>query len=113
MAAPAESRTSSAAPAAQLRRGLGSLYDVLTGPNASVARTWAGQPMTQIVAAALADLALSPPPVSGSSEILVQYGVSQGLALARRMLTDPEAFAPQRGEPDMPDDSYEQPLDSL
>lgn len=108
----AEARASAAA-ASPFRKGLASLEAVLAGPQADVCATWAGQPLTRMVAEALDDLALNPPPVTGQDEILVQYGMTLGLTLARRLVSDPASvLAPPQGQGQVSDD-YDQPLDSI
>lgn len=107
----AEARAAAAA-SSPFRKGLSSLEAVLNGPQADVCDTWASQPFTRIVVAALDDLALNPPPVTSQDDVLVQYGMTLGLTLARRLVADPASVLAPAPAQSQPPDDYEQALDA-
>lgn len=103
-----------------VRSAVASLFDGLrTNPDfAASVRAWSREPVTQRFIAALDEFAITPPQVSGADEALVQYGVTQGLVLARQLLVDPSLVAPlvaglTPAAPVLPDDSYGQDATDL
>ena len=58
---------------------------------------WSASPFGTLVVGALRDLALWGPPSSDASGVAVQYGVTEGLSLAARLLEDPSAVISKPG----------------
>ena len=88
-------------------------------------RQWLALPMTRLVVAAIEELADSPPPFQGEGSdtngVLLQYGMTAGLNLARKLASQPnrvfpEIFAGDRRSADPQDEldrSYEDTSDSV
>lgn len=83
-----------AAPSGQVvRTGVDALRDALSG-NASAFADWRRQPVTRRVLGALQSMLLHPPAGLSGDDALVQYGVTQGLALAVSLMADPSTLWP-------------------
>lgn len=89
-------------------------------------REWRRHPYTVAFVNALAELVDTPPAMTGGTvteQILVQYGVTSGLALALKLLTQPNRVYPEvfRGDMNVPDaedfgaytDSQDSTIDQL
>lgn len=55
---------------------------------------WLALPMTQLIVRALEELADNPP-VSQQQDIVAQYGVTSGLQLAAKLMTQPKRVFPE------------------
>lgn len=81
---------------------------------------WLGDPYTQRMTRALEELADNPPPYPGDTEasLLVQYGITTGLQLAAKLLTNPrrvfpDVFRDPNSPKDEPLGSYAQNADQV
>ena len=82
------------APSGQVvRTGVDALRDVLSGHVTEFAEG-RRQPMTRRVLGALQSMLLHPPAGLSGNDALVQYGVTQGLALAVSRMADPSTLWP-------------------
>lgn len=115
----AGSSTDSNPAIALLRKTLASGGDAEAG-----FREWRRNPFTRAFVNALAEFVDSPPPATqivGPDGVLVQYGVTAGLALALKLLTQPNRVFPEvfRGDvsldefPSALDDAYVDSQDSV
>lgn len=96
MATPAEARAEAAtsAPAGFIvQPGVDAFRKELGGKPTAFAQ-WRANPVTKLVIRALQGLSLHPPAVLGQQDALVQYGVTQGLALAVQLCVDPSLLWP-------------------
>lgn len=101
-----------------LRSGVATMLETLASDGGKeLFRVWAEHPFTRMIVSALDDMAVNLPPVSGSDEVLVQYGVTQGVMLARRLLSDPSHLFPHVFTPSvgmvLPEDDYTQQVDDV
>lgn len=73
--------------------GVSSFKKVLEN-NASGFADWRRHPITRKVCGALQDMVMHNPPECASDDLLVQYGVTQGLTIALQMIADPSVIWP-------------------
>lgn len=96
----------------------------ITGPDASAAfYKWRSDFFAKKMYLALQDLIVHQPQGLSSDNLLVQYGVTQGLAIAAQMLVDPSVLWPgvfgkgtlnwQPPEPEEPEMDFSTPSDVL
>ena len=121
MATPAEARAEAAvsAPAGFIvQPGVDVLRKELGGKPTAFAQ-WRANPVTKLVIRALQGLSLHPPAVLGQQDALVQYGVTQGLALAVQLCVDPSLLWPGMFDagggapPEVPDMDFGTSIDDM
>lgn len=116
---PLEAVAASAADASSghiVQTGVDRLKAALHG-HASEFADWRREPMTRVVLGALQCAFVHPPAGLAGDSALVQYGVTQGLAYAMQLLTDPSTLWPGvfgggvATTPDLPEMDFETSLD--
>lgn len=105
--------------------GVRSFREALRGPQAITAfGQWRQEAFTQKLYLALQDLIVHQPKEAHDSDLLVQYGITQGLILAQQLIADPSVLWPDvYGEgqvaearpalPERPPETFDTPSDSL
>ena len=56
---------------------------------------WLAAPITQLVTRAIEELADNPPLAADSGDVALQYGVTSGLQLAAKLMTQPRRLYPE------------------